>query len=144
MQLLDHPIGNYRFFTGIAPYSAGVVALPGYEVVRVTLHEPMPYRQGFDLIERHLMALSRPPGALRDRIAATRAPAPLPALLISTVTIAPSWPIGRFWSAITTRWRAQILRRPLRRLLSPVCTLFPTRCRAPRRTLPLLSPALVT
>lgn len=64
MQLLDHPIGNYRFFTGIAPYSAGVVAMPGYEVIRVTLHEPIPYRQGFDLIEKHLTTLGRPRQAL--------------------------------------------------------------------------------
>lgn len=64
MQLLDHPIGNYRFFTGIAPYSAGVVAMPGYETIRVTLHEPIPYRQGFDLIEQHLTALGRPRQAL--------------------------------------------------------------------------------
>lgn len=63
-QLLQHPIGNYRFFTGIAPYSAGVVAMPGYEIVRVTLHQPLPYRQGFDLIEGHLTALGRPRQAL--------------------------------------------------------------------------------
>ena len=28
MQLIENPQGNYRFLTGIAPYSAGVVALP--------------------------------------------------------------------------------------------------------------------
>lgn len=64
MQLLDHPLGNYRFFTGIAPYSAGVTAMPGYEIVRVTLHQSLPYRQGFDLIESHLTALGRPRQAL--------------------------------------------------------------------------------
>lgn len=64
MQLLDHPIGNYRFFTGIAPYSAGVAAMPGYEIVRVTLHQPLPYRQGFDLIARHLAEWQRPRQAL--------------------------------------------------------------------------------
>lgn len=64
MELLTHPIGNYRFFTGIAPYSAGVVALPGYEIVRVTLHQPIPYRQGFALIEGHLAAVGRPRQAL--------------------------------------------------------------------------------
>lgn len=64
MQLLDHPLGNYRFYTGIAPYSAGVVAMPGYEVVRVTLHQPIPYQQGFSLIEQHLAGLGRPRQAL--------------------------------------------------------------------------------
>lgn len=64
MELLTHPIGNYRFFTGIAPYSAGVVALPGYEIVRVTLHQAIPYRQGFDLIARHLATVKRPRQAL--------------------------------------------------------------------------------
>jgi hypothetical protein len=64
MELLTHPIGNYQFYTGIAPYSAGVVALPNYEIVRVTLHQSIPYRQGFDLIERHLAALGRPRQAL--------------------------------------------------------------------------------
>jgi len=64
MELLTHPIGNYRFFTGIAPYSAGVVAMPGYEVVRVTLHQPIPYRQGFDLIASHLATVGRPRQAL--------------------------------------------------------------------------------
>ncbi len=64
MQLLDHPLGNYRFFTGIAPYSAGVVAMPGYEIVRVTLAQPLPYRQGFDLIDAHLSELGRPRQAL--------------------------------------------------------------------------------
>jgi hypothetical protein len=56
MQLLDSPKGNYRFLTGIAPYSSGVIANPDYEIVRATLHEPLPYRQGFDLIGKHLAA----------------------------------------------------------------------------------------
>ena len=54
MTLIDNPKGNYRFLTGIAPYSSGVVAKPGYEIVRATLDQPVPYRQGFGLIERHL------------------------------------------------------------------------------------------
>jgi hypothetical protein len=64
MHLLDYPRGNYRFLTGIAPYSAGIVAQPGYEVVRTTLHQPLPYREGFALIDRHLAALGRPSQAL--------------------------------------------------------------------------------
>jgi hypothetical protein len=60
MQLIDNPQGNYRFLTGIAPYSAGVVAMTGYEVVRVTLHSPLPYEQGFSVIDRYLAGLGRP------------------------------------------------------------------------------------
>ncbi len=64
MTLLDNPRGNYRFLTGIAPYSAGVVAMAGYEIVRVTLQTPLPYRQGFDLIDRQLAVQARPRQAL--------------------------------------------------------------------------------
>jgi hypothetical protein len=64
MKLIDNPRGNYRFLTGIAPYSSGVVAMPGYEIVYIILHEPLPYRQGFDLIERYLSAEGRPRHAL--------------------------------------------------------------------------------
>jgi len=64
MKLLVNPGGNYRFLSGIAPYSSGVVAMPGYEIVRVTLHRPQPYRPGFELIDRHLQARSRPRQAL--------------------------------------------------------------------------------
>lgn len=64
MNLLDNPNGNYRFLTGIAPYSAGVVAMPGYEIVRVTLQRSLPYRTGFDLIAQYLAALERPRAAL--------------------------------------------------------------------------------
>ena len=35
MPLVDHPVGNYRFLPGIAPYSCGVVSAPGYEIVHV-------------------------------------------------------------------------------------------------------------
>ncbi len=64
MRLLDNAQGNYRFLTGIAPYSAGVVAMPGYEIVRVTLQTPVAYRPGFALIERYLAARQRPQQAL--------------------------------------------------------------------------------
>lgn len=64
MKLRDNPKGNYRFLTGIAPYSSGVVAMPGYEIVYATLQQPLPYRQGFELIERRLAGLKRPRQAL--------------------------------------------------------------------------------
>jgi hypothetical protein len=64
MPLVDHPAGNYRFLPGIAPYSCGVVSVPGYEIAHVTLQHPVPYRAGFDVIQRHLHKADRPPAAL--------------------------------------------------------------------------------
>jgi hypothetical protein len=62
--LIDNPLGNYRFLTGIAPYSCGAVAMPGFEIVHVALQQPMPYRFGFQRIARHLEASGRPKHAL--------------------------------------------------------------------------------
>jgi hypothetical protein len=56
--------GHYRFLPGIAPFSSGAVALAGYQVVHATLRAPMPWRDGFALIDRHLRAESRPRAAL--------------------------------------------------------------------------------
>ena len=64
MPLTDHPLGDYRFLPGIAPYSCGVVSAPGSEIVHVTLHRPIAYRRGFDVIERHLASEGRPRAAL--------------------------------------------------------------------------------
>jgi hypothetical protein len=64
MPLTDHPTGNYRFLPGIAPYSCGVVSSPGFEIVHVTLQKPLPYRRGFEEIERFLASQKRPKAAL--------------------------------------------------------------------------------
>ena len=64
MQLLANPAGHYAFLTGIAPYSAGVVAAPGYEIVRAVLARPLAWQEGFERIERHLNGLGRPRAAL--------------------------------------------------------------------------------
>lgn len=64
MELLDNPRGGYRFLTGIAPFSSGVIAAGGHQVVHVTLRRPVPWRRGFALIERHLAGLGRPRQAL--------------------------------------------------------------------------------
>jgi hypothetical protein len=37
MHLVNHPSGEFAFLPGGPPYSAGVVALPGFEIVRATL-----------------------------------------------------------------------------------------------------------
>ena len=52
--LVSHPLGHYRFLPGIAPYSCGVIADPGHEIVHVTLRMPQPWRNGFELVDRFL------------------------------------------------------------------------------------------
>lgn len=64
MILIDNPRGNYQFLRGIAPYSSGVVAMPGYEIIHVTLRQPPPYRQGFETIARYLAEQGWPRQAL--------------------------------------------------------------------------------
>ena len=73
--LIDNPLGNYRFVSGIAPYSCGVTAAPGYEIIHVTLRRPVRYRTGFDQIARHLAEAERPKQALCG--IELRLPAPL-------------------------------------------------------------------
>lgn len=64
MQRYENPRGGYAFAAGIAPYSAGVVALPGFEIVHATLSTPLPWRDGFGLVDASLAALGRPRAAL--------------------------------------------------------------------------------
>ena len=56
--------GNYRFLPGIAPFSSGAVADAGYQVIHVTLRQPVAYRKGFELIDAHLKSEGRPRQAL--------------------------------------------------------------------------------
>ena len=48
--------GGYDFLSGIAPYSSGVVAREGFEIVHVTLGEMLPWRAGFERIDEYLTA----------------------------------------------------------------------------------------
>ncbi len=64
MQLVEHPRGSYRFLTGIAPYSSGVIAMPDYEIVHVVLHPMLPYQAGFEMVDRFLAEVGRPRQAL--------------------------------------------------------------------------------
>ena len=57
--LRDHPTGNYRFIPGITAFSSGVIAMPGHQIVHVTLGAPLPWRQGFTVIDKHLKEQSR-------------------------------------------------------------------------------------
>lgn len=59
LMLIAHPKGHYHFLQGIDPYSCGVIADPGYEIVHVTLAQALPWRAGFDRVEAHLSAEDR-------------------------------------------------------------------------------------
>jgi len=52
--LIPHPKGQYLFLKGIDPYSCGVLAVQGQEIVRVTLGKLMPWREGFDWVDDYL------------------------------------------------------------------------------------------
>jgi hypothetical protein len=60
--LIHNPRGHYRFLKGIEPYSCGVIADPGYEIVHVTLAEWLPWRLGFERVDAYLKSegLERP------------------------------------------------------------------------------------
>ncbi|HKW94391.1 MAG TPA: RidA family protein [Methylomirabilota bacterium] len=62
--LRDHPSGNYRFLTGIRAFSSGTVAMPGHEIVHVTLAAPVPWRAGFARIDGYLREQGRARTAL--------------------------------------------------------------------------------
>jgi len=62
--LRDCPGGSYRFLPGISAFSSGTVAMQGHEIVHVTLAAPVPWREGFARIERHLKERRRPKAAL--------------------------------------------------------------------------------
>jgi len=64
LDLLENDRGNYHFLRGISPYSGGVAATSGHEIVHVTLENPVPYRRGFDAIETHLEREGRAIAAL--------------------------------------------------------------------------------
>lgn len=62
--LRDVTAGNFRFLPGIPAFSSGAVAMPGYQVVHATLGKPIPWRAGFEVVDRHLRAEGRPRAAL--------------------------------------------------------------------------------
>ena len=64
MDLKENSSGCYSFLTGIAPYSSGVVAMPGYEIVHVQMRTLLPLTSGFDAIALYLKTLGRPLQAL--------------------------------------------------------------------------------
>lgn len=52
--------GGYRYIKGLFQYSAGVAALPAYEIERVRFAKPLPLVEGFAAIESHLKKIGRP------------------------------------------------------------------------------------
>ena len=62
--LIANVAGNYRFIAGIAPFSLGAVADPGYEIVHVRFQLLPNLREGLALIERYLTEFGRPIHAL--------------------------------------------------------------------------------
>ena len=62
--LSDCAAGNYRYLPGIPAFSSGTVAMPGHEIVHVTLAAPIPWRAGFARIDKHLASEKRPRTAL--------------------------------------------------------------------------------
>lgn len=52
--------GGYRYIPGVFQYSAGVIAAPGFDLVRVRLRTPLPMKDGFARIERFLADEGRP------------------------------------------------------------------------------------
>jgi len=62
--LLENPRGGYRFLPGIEPYSSGVIAEPGWEIVHATMAHPPAWHDGFVSIRRHLEQMGRDRHAL--------------------------------------------------------------------------------
>ena len=54
-----HP-GGYAYLPGVFQYSAGVAALSGFEIVRVTFRKALPLREGFRRVEEIITAAGRP------------------------------------------------------------------------------------
>jgi hypothetical protein len=52
--------GGYRFINAVFQYSGGVVAEPGYRIVRVRLARALPLAEGFHLAEHTIRSAGRP------------------------------------------------------------------------------------
>lgn len=62
--MLNNAKGNYRFWKGIAPYSAGVVAEGGFEIVHARFARALPLAQGLARAQGEVLAQGRPIHAL--------------------------------------------------------------------------------
>lgn len=57
---VDFAEGGYRYIPGVFQYSAGVAALPGFELVHARFLKPVPLAEGFKRIAGHLASVGRP------------------------------------------------------------------------------------
>jgi hypothetical protein len=62
--LAENTQGNYTFVRGIGPFSAAVLAQPGFEIVHARCLPLTPLDDGYARLERHLRQLRRPIAAL--------------------------------------------------------------------------------
>src|SRR5687767_1560348 len=62
--LIANAKGNYSFLRGIAPYSGGVIADSGFEVIHARFSKPVPLADGFRRIREHLGVAGRTGHAL--------------------------------------------------------------------------------
>ena len=60
----DFVPGGYRFIPAVFQYSAGVAALPGYEIQRITFRTLVPLSEGFRRVEQIITEAGRPLTAL--------------------------------------------------------------------------------
>jgi hypothetical protein len=60
MQTIDFEPGGYRFIKGVFQYSGGVIAMPGYRLVRVRFRSPVPLDDGFHHVEDTITGVGRP------------------------------------------------------------------------------------
>lgn len=74
MKLRPSPVAPFSYVPGIDPYSGGVVASSGNEIVRITLAEEIPWRQGFERIE----AITENDGVDRTALCAVELRCPQP------------------------------------------------------------------
>lgn len=58
--LVQNVSGNYSFIRGIAPYSGGVIAAEGFEIVHARFLRPVALAAGFEALQQHLAAAGRP------------------------------------------------------------------------------------
>ncbi len=77
MEAVQNTRGGYIYLPAGYPFSSGAAAMPGFEVVSAVFRRPLPWRAGFDAIERQLAAAGRPKQALCG--VELRCPAPMSA-----------------------------------------------------------------
>lgn len=61
---IANPAGGYAFLKGISPYSGGVAALPGFEILHMRFGQLLALDRGFAAIEAYLDSQRRPRQAL--------------------------------------------------------------------------------